>query len=264
MRPAAAFFLMAPGRLAQFNDGTVDGPSAVAAEAPRALAQAGYWRLEAGTARLIVDCGRCCPDDLPAHAHADTLSFELYDGGRPLIVNCGTYAYQDEEWRNRFRGTALHSTLQVDDGDSAEVYGAFRLGRRPRRCAASVTGGSFIGEFDGWERLGLVHGRRLDLSGTGLAGCDEVRRLTPGPAHRLTARFHLHPSVVAAPEGEAIILAGPEGAAWRFTAAAGEVSLQPSWYAPRFHDKAPTQAIRLCADLAADPAVLRWRFERMA
>ncbi|KIL97824.1 Heparinase II/III-like protein [Paramagnetospirillum magnetotacticum MS-1] len=263
MRPAAAFFLMAPGKLAQFNDGTVDGPERVEAVAPPALPRAGYWRLEAGSARLMVDCGPCCPDDLPAHAHADTLSFELYDGGVPLIANCGTYAYQDLDWRNRFRGTAFHSTLTVDDQDSAEVYGAFRLGRRPRHFAASVEKGRFRGEFDGWTRFGLIHRRSLELGASGLAGRDEVARAAPGPRHGLAIRFHLHPSVTAVAEGEGVRLSLPGRAVWRFKAQGLTVSLDDSVYSPRFHEMCPTRCLKVEAPLSGERMTLDWRFERI-
>ena len=262
MRPAAAFFQMAPGRLAQFNDGTIDGPEETTVAAPAALPAAGYWRLEAGTARLIVDCGPCCPDDLPAHAHADTLSFELYDDGCPLIVNCGTYAYQDAQWRNRFRGTAFHSTLTVDDGDSAEVYGGFRLGRRPRRFAASVEDGRFVGEFDGWRRSGLTHRRSLELGDQGLRGRDEAVSIRSGPSRRLTLRFHLHPEVEAHADGGTIRLVLPGGGVWRFSAPGLAVNLGESWYSPRFHEMAPSRHILVEAGSGGRTPVLEWSVMR--
>ncbi len=263
MRPAAAFFVMAPGTLAQFNDGTADGPT-VPPEGPvlTALPEAGYWRLQAGAARLVVDCGPCCPDDLPAHAHADTLSFEFFDGNDPLVVNCGTYAYQDATWRNRFRGTAFHSTLGVDGGDSAEVYGGFRLGRRPGRFKAECTGGRFSGEFDGWSRLGLIHGRSLSLEEGKLEGIDEVKALRPGSPHHLTARFHLHPSVTARLDGDEIAILAAGGACWRFAAAGLAISLAESRYSPRFHEMQPTLCIRVDSSLRGGKAVLGWRFYR--
>lgn len=262
MRPAAAFFVMAPGALAQFNDGTADGPDMEGCAPVAALPQAGYWRLEAGPARLVVDCGPCCPNDLPAHAHADTLSFELYDAGWPLVVNCGTYAYQDARWRNRFRGTAFQSTLTVDDGDSAEVFGVFRLGRRPRRFQGSVAGGRFTGEFDGWDHLGVCHGRWLDLDEGGLTGEDRVTRLRPGPARRLVVRFHLHPAVTARVEGDGAVRLEVAGGAWRFTVQGGTSGLEPSRYSPRFHEMVASHCIRVDAVLEESEAVIAWCFER--
>lgn len=263
MRPAAVFFVMAPGLLAQFNDGTADGPAVpLEGPLPSALPDAGYWRLEAGAARLLVDCGPCCPNDLPAHAHADTLSFELYDGNYPLVVNCGTYAYQDAEWRNRFRGTAFHSTLSVDEGDSAEVYGGFRLGRRPGSFKVEYSNGWFSGEFDGWSRLGLTHGRTLSLEEGRLEGTDEVTALPPGSSHQLTVRFHLHPSVTACLDGDEIAMVTAGGARWRFAAPGLAMALAESHYSPRFHEMQPTLCIQVDSPLGGERAVLGWRFYR--
>lgn len=265
MRPAAAFFVMAPGRLAQFNDGTADAPAHPRFDGavPAALPAAGYWRLEAGGVRLIVDCGPCCPDDLPAHAHADTLSFELYDGDDPLVVNCGTYAYQDAGWRNRFRGTAFHSTLAVDEGDSAEVYGAFRLGRRPGRFHAECTGGRFTGRFDGWAALGLEHRRGLDLGADILSGTDDVMSSGRAGGHRLDLRFHLHPTVSARRVGEGVEVETASGRRWRFTAAGGAVSLEDSVYSPRFHEMESSTCIRVEAGFSPPSTRLDWRWERV-
>ena len=141
MSKALAFFRLGDGGLALFNDGDVGEKARLArlddllggpAEAPGSLVAAGYHRLAAGDAVAVVDTGRCCPDGLPGHAHADTLAFEFSVAGARMVVNCGTYAYQDADWRNRLRGTAAHSTVEIDGADSAEVYGVFRLGRRPR------------------------------------------------------------------------------------------------------------------------------------
>jgi len=142
MGAALAVLRHGDGKLALFNDGDEGNPALLAAVDRLAVAPAsvlddcGYYRLESGDSVVIMDAGRCCPDDLPAHAHADTLAFEMSVGGNRLVVNCGTYAYQDAAWRNRLRGTAAHSTVTIDGLDSAEVYGAFRLGRRPRKVTA--------------------------------------------------------------------------------------------------------------------------------
>ena len=57
------------------------------------LRDSGYARLTQGAAVLIADIARIGPDYLPAHAHADTLSFELSLGARRIVVNSGTSVY---------------------------------------------------------------------------------------------------------------------------------------------------------------------------
>jgi uncharacterized heparinase superfamily protein len=80
---------------------------------------------------VIFDCGRIGPDYLPAHAHADTLSFELSLGSNRLISNSGTSTYEPGSERERERATSSHATVEIDGASSAETWASFRVGRRP-------------------------------------------------------------------------------------------------------------------------------------
>ena len=279
MASALAFFRHGDGGLALFNDGDVgDGTILAAVERrlgtlgspSRQLAATGYHRLAAGGTVLLVDTGPCCPDDLPGHAHADTLSFELSDGQRRLVVNSGTYAYQDPAWRNRLRGTAAHSTVEVDGQDSAEVYGQFRLGRRPRHIGAHRLSGdtdTLAAHHDGYRHLGLAHARRLTLSADGriVEGQDRIERLKPSERpHDVAVRFHLHPDVTAVAEDEAsVLLLASGGPTWRFEATGERISLEPSVYAPRFYGMRESSQIVLRKALSGPDCLFFWSFTRL-
>jgi uncharacterized heparinase superfamily protein len=111
-------------------------PSSVAGAGSRRqvkwLRESGYVRLEAGPAVALLDLAPIGPDYLPGHAHADTLSFELSLFGQRVIVNGGTSRYGSGPERLAERGTAAHSTVQIDGADSSEVWGGFRVARRAR------------------------------------------------------------------------------------------------------------------------------------
>ena len=96
------------------------------------LRDSGYVRLAAGPAVALLDVAPLGPDYLPGHAHADTLSFELSLFGQRVIVNGGTSRYGSGPERLAERGTAAHSTVQIDGADSSEVWGGFRVARRAR------------------------------------------------------------------------------------------------------------------------------------
>ena len=279
MSKALAFFRLGDGGLALFNDGDVGEKARLArlddllggpAEAPGSLAEAGYHRLTAGDAVAVVDTGRCCPDGQPGHAHADTLAFEFSVAGARMVVNCGTYAYQDAAWRNRLRGTAAHSTVEIDGADSAEVYGVFRLGHRPRdvegRRLADAEGISVEGSHDGYRRLGLVHHRRVSLARDGgrLSGEDRLHRTgASGTARRMAARFHLHPDVRVAvgPDG-VLSLDAPAAGTWLFEAPGEAVRLADSVYAPHMGEMHPSRQIVVEKTLAAGDTLVRWHFRR--
>lgn len=145
---------------------------------------------------LIADFGVPCPDHLPAHAHADLFSFELTTGAGPLIVDSGVYEYAAGRWRDWFRSTAAHNTMEVAGFDQSEVWGSFRVARRarPSRVRWIEHGEMRIiqGEHDGYRRLSppVTHRRTIVVhSGLWLV-FDELfgRGEVAG-----RSRIHLHP-----------------------------------------------------------------------
>ena len=97
----------------------------------KALPDSGYYFFTNGEWKLIVDAGQPGPDYIPGHSHCDSMSFELYRNGQPVLVNCGTYAYQCEE-RRWFRSTKAHNTVQVAGVEQSEIWSTFRLARRSK------------------------------------------------------------------------------------------------------------------------------------
>lgn len=96
------------------------------------LPDAGYALIEretaAGVVKVVFDAGNPGPAYAMGHAHCDALSFECFIDGEPWIVNCGTYAYQDET-RLRYKATLSHSTIRLDGVEQHECWGAFRVAR---------------------------------------------------------------------------------------------------------------------------------------
>lgn len=71
---------------------------------------------------LAISCGPNGQKSYGGHGHNDKLSFELQVGGKDFIIDPGTYLYTPEpEWRNRFRSTSYHNTLQIDDLEQNEI-----------------------------------------------------------------------------------------------------------------------------------------------
>lgn len=70
---------------------------------------------------LVFDCG---PLGDGGHGHYDALNIEVAANGRPLIVDPGRFTYADDDahWRRRFKGTAAHNTVCVDDLDQTPYY----------------------------------------------------------------------------------------------------------------------------------------------
>jgi hypothetical protein len=77
----------------------------------------------------ILDAGPVCPDALPAHGQADSLTVEVWCGGRRIVGDPGVAEYTGPE-RAWGRSSRAHSTVTVDDRDTSEAYGSFRVGGR--------------------------------------------------------------------------------------------------------------------------------------
>jgi uncharacterized heparinase superfamily protein len=160
------------------------------------LPDTGLARVTCGGWHVLADTGLPCPRELPAHAHADTLSCVVYLDEKPLLVDTGTSAYAPGTVRDRERSTAAHNTVEVDRCDSTEVWGAFRAGRRARvhALAASTDGRTVTVEaaHDGYRHLPgqPAHRRRWTVRTNELRVEDTV---TGRGRHRVTVRWHLAP-----------------------------------------------------------------------
>ena len=97
-------------------------------EKKECLPESGYYFFERNEWKLIVDAGLPGPRCNPGHAHCDAMSFELFHNGKPILVNCGTYAYQSDK-RAFFRSTAAHNTVMVKGIEQSQCWGAFRVGK---------------------------------------------------------------------------------------------------------------------------------------
>lgn len=201
----------ADGGLARFND-SADGiaPRAtelerlaaalgvaapVATPGPRLMLPSGYARLARGRALVLADVAPIGPDYLPGHAHADTLSFELFLDGLPLLVNRGTSEYGTGPRRQLERGTAAHSTVQLGQENSSEVWAGFRVGRRARVSQVHLDGWTLRGAHDGYAHCAgsPLHRRCWTLHESGLDVDDHLAG-AHGPAQGpAVARFHLAP-----------------------------------------------------------------------
>ncbi len=129
------------------------------------------------TWKMVVDAGQPGPKYIPGHAHCDAMSFELFCDGKPVVVNCGTYAYQCKE-RSFFRSTAAHSTVMIEGTEQSQCWGAFRLANRSNTKVLDVTDNSITMEMT--DQKGQKVKRTVVLSDTVLTVTDisEGQRVT--------------------------------------------------------------------------------------
>lgn len=203
MRRWLGLMLMPDGDVPLFNDCVLVGPSRVALLGPgppptdrlTVLASSGYVVIRPGARlHLVADVGDPCPPNLPAHAHADCLSFELAVDGARLVVDSGTSTYEPGGQRAHERSTAAHNTITIDGADQTEVWGVFRAARLAHgRLERAHDGGETIvvtASHDGYRRLPgrPLHRRTWEVSSAHVGITDEVQGTG---RHRLESRLHL-------------------------------------------------------------------------
>jgi hypothetical protein len=186
--------------------------SSLPAQAPsRLLPDGGYavmrtgWTNEAD--QVILDGGPLGCHVSGGHGHADLLSVEASFRGEPYIVDPGTFRYTaDEGWRSYYRGTAAHSTVEIDEVGQAVPNGPFGWVSRPR---AQITRWTSTPELDAvaaeqhaYGRLQdpVVHRRAVFLVKPRY--CVIVDDLAGAAEHRVRLRFQFAPmSVTLDPSG---------------------------------------------------------------
>ncbi len=234
---------------------TADGPIAV--HAPRhADTHSGIIVLDSRRLRVVTDVGALCPDELPAHAQADTFTFELSLDGVRLVVDAGVDEYAAGPWRGYYRSTRAHNTVEIDGEDSSECWGSFRAARRARvdqaRLATRDGWRTLTARHDGYRRLPApaMHTRTFSLHRQGvLVVRDEI---AGSGAHRIQRFLHLHPDTAIEPGS------GPRDLVLRRGAAAlrlawtdadppatisGATNPHQGWYGERFGARRPAPVL---------------------
>ncbi|MEU9605693.1 alginate lyase family protein [Streptomyces sp. NPDC048057] len=213
---------------------------------------------------------------IAAHAHADALSVEVRHDGVDVLADPGTYCYHGEpKWRQYFRSTLGHNTLQLDGGDQSTSGGPFLWTRhaRSRVLLADASDGAvarWSAEHDGYGST--VHRRRVELTAASreLRLVDEVRG---GPRRAARLAFHLGPTITADLAGSRAVLTWtrdgeersavldlPEGLSWR--AHRGETEPPLGWYSAGFGRKEPATTLvgrGFAEDAQEFTTVLRFR-----
>ena len=293
MTPMLRLFLHGDRSLALFNgsgqerDYKIDLVLQRADRYGRALAQSphsGFQRLQAGRTVAVVDAGAPAPAGYDSRAHAGTLSFEMSVGKERVITNCGApgvgAAAQalPATWKRLMRATAAHSTLTIDDSNSAwlgatSYLGNAGLAERPQdvTCRREETDGATLLDMshDGYRPThGVIHHRRLFLSAAGddLRGADSLAPVAivhRGRRHRYAVRFHLHPDVRASllQDKRTVLLRLAKGGGWRLHSDAPVVELEESVYVGSGAPRRCEQVV-LSGSFCNEPVAVRWALRR--
>lgn len=209
-----------------------------------AFQASGIYVMMDGVRELVIDAGPQGADSA-GHGHADALSVVANRGGKPLLIDPGTFEYVGPgQERNQFRGSKSHNTLVVDGQDQSQPKKAFSWVTMPHISAEGwITGENFdlfAGSHDGYTRFAepVVHRR--------FVFCRKsrfwlVRDVAVGRGeHKLDLFWHVSPALspiggnktVFSGEGTAISFLVPDSQGW-----SQEILSEP--WSPAYGQKVP-------------------------
>jgi hypothetical protein len=212
---------------------------------------------------LVFDHGPLGYGAIAAHGHADALSVWLRIAGREVFVDAGTYLYHSGGvWREFFRSTAAHNTLELNASSQSLTAGAFNWRKKARAWCVDLdrteNAWSVEAGHDGYRgRYGAVHLRRISRSADGVRIEDRLTGLRT--AMPVTLRFLIHPDIDVVANDDTCILRldgnaiahvqGPAGFELRIRRGEG---VGPGWYSPSFGRKTPTACLEFHGNMDRD------------
>jgi hypothetical protein len=129
-----------------------------------ALSDSGYRKFSNQNMELVVDVGGIAPSYQPGHAHADELNFVLNLNGKPFIVDVGISTYEKNQRRQLERSTISHNCVSLDNTNSSEVWGGFRVARRAEVRLIQDSIAELEAEHNGFKKQRLNINRKFRVS----------------------------------------------------------------------------------------------------
>ncbi|MEO6722066.1 MAG: alginate lyase family protein [Ferruginibacter sp.] len=137
--------------------------------------ESGYRKFCYSKYECVIDVAAVGPRYQPGHGHADALSFILYYGGLPFLVEAGTSTYQIGEKRSYERSTQAHNTVVIGERNQSEVWSGFRVGKRAKVILENESQSSMVATHDGYvHNFGVLHKRYFNFDINSISILDEI------------------------------------------------------------------------------------------
>lgn len=215
------------------------------------LKDSGYLKLNDQNIDILIDVADVGPSYLPAHAHADTLSFELSYMSQRVFVNGGTSTYEMGDKRNKERMTSSHNTVVLNNISSSDAWSSFRMGRRAKPFDFKVAQQSNYVQVscshDGYKNLNSspVHNREWIFKKNELIITDKII----GKYNSFIAHYILHPDVkITKKDLTTYVLRLKDGNEINMTIDATNFDLINFYYSPYFGESIATKAFMIESD----------------
>jgi hypothetical protein len=217
--------------------------------------ESGYYLLRSGDHEnnsrppmtVFFDCAELGYGPIAAHGHADCLSICISICGKPVLVDSGTFDYfAHPAWRQYFRQTCAHNTVEIDGASQSTSLGPFMWGARASarliKSHSNHAEDMVIGEHDGYLSSGsqAIHRRTLKFNkvDSSLVVRDEFISGNPCNAR---AHFHVAPGYSIQSQNDGVTISG-HGLRLRLKPSDGEIQSGSAndesmigWMSDRYH-----------------------------
>ena len=220
----------------------------------------------------LLDCGPLGYLGIAAHGHADALALTLSVAGEECLIDPGTYSYwQEQKWRDYFRGTSAHNTVRIDGQDQSSSGGRFMWLRKAQahidRMPSSPHEFDFRGSHDGYTRLAdpVRHMRsvRFDGASNTLTVRDEV---SARKQHKVEQFWHFAPELDVRLTSQGLSVRGKRfvlqmqasGADLQLELVRGAENPPLGWCSRTYESKHPCEVLRITSVSSAVPVECRF------
>ena len=155
------------------------------------LSQSGYRKIKKEKYECIIDIGKVGASYIPGHAHADTFNFELYIEKKPFIVDTGLSTYNAGKLRDKERSTKAHNTVEINETNSSEVWGGFRIANRASVIELFESDDKIKATHDGYKKkFSVLHTRNWKFEEDKIVIVDSLSKEC-----KAIARLHFCPDI---------------------------------------------------------------------
>ncbi|MBY0588953.1 heparinase II/III family protein [bacterium] len=204
---------------------------------------------------LVFDAGDMAADHLPAHAHADLLSFEMSLAGDRLFVDRGVFSYTGPA-RAEYRSSGSHNVLMLDRQDLADTWSSFRMGRRghvvSRQSIRTQEGLWIVACHDAYAHRGIpIVERFWFLVDDGPWFCFDVMKSDDRRSHQAASRLWLAEGRRLQADGGRYRLIGPSSMAyWTPIVGPTVVTIHETTRSNHFYRTEPCLAISMVKEFS--------------
>ena len=211
-------------------------PKAPSSQSSAAFPHGGFYVMRSADTLMVIDAGEVGMRGIGGHGHNDVLSFDLWAGGAPVLVDSGTYTYTgDPAARQAMRSTAAHNALRVDGEETSRLGGERWLwlienDAHPFNVSwqSNAERDLFQGSHDGYRRLPapVDHTRRITF--TKSRTWWRIDDVVTGRGEHLAELF-FHPAVAMQVRDGLVCLQAPRGDVWLIPPDGSTLRTEPGW-----------------------------------